>query len=104
MIETTEILKVKIFGTEYPLRVQSDANYIRAVASYVDKKMREVYETKPERTPFQIAILAALNITDELMQAKGKQEGAFSELEQRLRGLTETIEIGIQSISEDLAE
>lgn len=104
MNETTEILKVKIFGTEYPLRVQSDANYIRAVASYVDKKMREVYESKPERTPFQIAILAALNITDELMQARGKQAEAYSELEQRLRNLTETIEIGIQSISEDIAE
>lgn len=104
MTETTEILKVKIFGTEYPLRVQSDADYIRAVASYVDRKMREVYETKPERTPFQIAILAALNITDELMQAKGQQEGTLTELEQRLRTLSEAIEIGIQSISEDIAE
>ena len=71
MNKADNILKVNIFGTEYPLKVSADIDYVQTVANYVDSKMAEVQDAKPSRPLHQIAILAALNICDELYQKKG---------------------------------
>jgi cell division protein ZapA len=60
---------VSIFGKEYSLVSEVDPEYIRKTASYLDSKMREVRETYPNITEARIAVLAALNITDELFRA-----------------------------------
>ena len=66
------VLKVNIYGKQYPIRGESDPDYIRRVARFVDTKMREI-DTEAEGLPaLKVAILAALNITDELFKA---QEG-----------------------------
>lgn len=95
MNDENKILKVKIFGTEYPLKVNADVEYVKRVARYVDTKMAEVQEAKPSRPLHQIAILAALNICDELFQ---KEQSA--EFEDRLNKLATKLELGINKSME----
>ncbi len=104
MDSDTNILKVKIFGTDYPLKVNANVDYVRRVAEYVDMKMREIQEAKPNRPLHQIAILAALNITDELLQQKEVQKRKLRNFEDSIGRLTKKLELGLQEISEDNKE
>jgi len=68
------VLKVKIYGTEYPIKGDSELEYIKQVAEYVDNKMREVNKIAPEISTLKVAILAALNIADELFKERINSE------------------------------
>ena len=95
------ILKVKIFGTDYPLKVSSNVEYVQRVAEYVDTKMREVHAAKSDRPIHQIAILAALNITDELFQNQKLGQRKFRGFEEYVISLTKKIELGIKKLTEE---
>lgn len=61
---------VTIYGQEYTVRSDGDAEYVRRIAAYVDTRMREVAQHSNQVTSLRVAILAALNITDELFRAR----------------------------------
>ena len=100
MNKDDKILKVKIFGTEYPLKVNADHEYVEKVADYVDIKMAEVQEAKPSRPLHQIAILAALNICDELFQQKNQGKVEMVQFKERLEILNEKLELGVNPTME----
>ena len=66
MIE--KILEIEIFGQRYKIRVkgEEDEKYIGHLTSYVDQKMHEVAVKSKSADQGKIAVLAALNIADEL--------------------------------------
>ena len=63
-------LKVKIFGTEYALKADTSHEYIRETAVYVDKVMNDVASKYEEQSDARVAVLAALNIAEELFEAR----------------------------------
>ena len=76
-------IRVEIFGQEYFIKSAGSVNvdYVKGVAAYVDKKMREIEKkVKEESTDpsmmstYKMAILTALNIGDELFQARKKEQ------------------------------
>ena len=68
MESNKKLVNVRIFGQEYPIRASSNEDYIKEVAAYVDKKMHEVQRSVPSSmNASKIAILAAMNISDELL-------------------------------------
>jgi len=62
---------VTIYGKTYHLRGDGDPGYLHTLAREVDRRMREVAETTGTADTLKVAILAALNITDECLQARG---------------------------------
>jgi cell division protein ZapA len=92
MSDDFKILKVNIFGTEYPIKGSTDTEYIKQVAGYVDQKMREIDQNIPIDSSLKVAILAALNITDELFREREKKgnSGEFSEKIQHLTQLLDS--------------
>lgn len=75
-MEKRPSIQVEIFGQTYSVKAAGDPEYIRELAGFVDRKMREVADHAPTVDPAKIAILAALNISDEFHQFRGKtQEG-----------------------------
>lgn len=72
MSDDYNILKVHIYGTEYPIKGSTDIEYIKKVAQYVDYKMREVNKSGSIDSSLKVSILAALNITDELFREREK--------------------------------
>ena len=88
-------VKVTIYGTEYPVRGEADSDYIQEVASYVDGKMKEVAESLSVKSTTKVAILAALNITDELFQLRGSSENDLEDFEDRLTLLADRVREGL---------
>ncbi|MDQ8155506.1 MAG: cell division protein ZapA [Gemmatimonadota bacterium] len=66
--------RVTICGEDYTIRSDSPPEHTRAVAAYVDAKINEVLESAAVVESHKAAILAALQITDELFAARSGQE------------------------------
>ena len=64
-------LKVKIFGTEYALKAETDSKYIEETADYVNRVMSSVAARYQEQSDTRVAVLAALNIAEELFEVQG---------------------------------
>ena len=63
-------VSVEIFGQRYPIRSALDAEYVTRLASYVDSKIRAAGASAPSSDPQRLAVLAALNIADELFRTR----------------------------------
>lgn len=73
-------VEAKIFGSEYVITGDASEEYIRSITFYVDKKMRELAKSFPTASPEKIAVLAAINIADELFQYKETSSHVNQEL------------------------
>ena len=70
-------VKVMIGGEEYTVRSDLAPEYTREVAAFVDQALKKVLAQGPIVEIHKAAILAALDITNELFQAKkGEREVA----------------------------
>ena len=68
------------------------------VAAYVDSRMKELANARSKTSTLDLAILAALNIAQELMELKN-QAGAKEEAEgEKLRQLVEALDKELQDI------
>jgi cell division protein ZapA len=82
--------EVEIFGAVYNVRGSEDREYLQNLAGLVDRKMREVAQhVKGDVT--RIAILAALNMADELFRVQRQQEGERVEIREKVAELTEEL-------------
>ena len=99
MQEEGGILKINIYGTEYPIKsdAETDPDYIKSVAEFVDKKMQEIDENTQSKSAIKVAILAALNITDELFQERASKESVFSEMEDKIKNLSNRLDQSIRT-------
>lgn len=87
-----QTVTVNIFGEDYPIRGEANSEYIMQVASYLDAKMREVAEKNSNKSPAKVAILAALNITDELFQARSAASVEVKKFEDRTKVILDWLE------------
>ncbi|MEW5874538.1 MAG: cell division protein ZapA [Candidatus Zixiibacteriota bacterium] len=94
MDSTGKPLRVNIFGEEYPLRIGdgTDPEYMFRVADYVDRSMRKIADRSPNLSATKVAILAALNITDELFAQRRESERKLTEVETKAHGILEWLE------------
>ena len=67
-------VRVEIYDHTYHLR-GSDPEYIAQLASYVDTKMRLIGQQASTVDSLRLAVLAALNIADELHVLRRKYDG-----------------------------
>ena len=79
-------IKVKIFGSEYPLRGESE-EVTKKVAGYVDEMINTIHEKIPEQPPLTVAVLSALNITEDLFKEKEKGRSLLNYAEAELNRL-----------------
>ena len=86
-------IKITIFGQEYSVKAPADPTYIKKIAEYVDTKMREVQSGfSSTQSSNRIAILSAMNITDELFNAKKQGDSETNEVEEKITSLIELID------------
>ena len=70
MSDSGKSVSVEIFGQRYPIRSSLDIEYVMRLATYVDAKIRAARESAPSGDPQRLAVLAALNIADELFRQR----------------------------------
>ncbi len=92
MTKTTTSTDVEIFGSTYHVRGAKDPEHLQELAGLVDGKMREIAQQVSTVDTGKIAILAALNIADELMQCRKQQEGERVEVQEKVTRLAERLE------------
>ena len=84
----TTSIDVEIFGSVYHVRGEQDPEYLRRLADVVDGKMRDISRHVPVVDSGKIAILAALNLADELLQCNNQQEGERVAMMEKVEELT----------------
>ena len=93
MSEESNQVQISIFGQEYSVKAPADPDYIKKIAEYLDDKMREVQsDFSTTQSSTRIAILAGMNITDELFTARQSDESDSTEVEEKISSLIELID------------
>src|SRR5438309_12068872 len=64
------VVPVEIQGQRYPIRSTLDPEYVARLATYVNEKMRAAADSTPTGDALRLAVLAALNIADELFRSR----------------------------------
>jgi cell division protein ZapA len=92
-----QVVHVDIAGQRYPIRSDLDPQYIGEIAAYVDEKMRLAAQELATADSSRVAVIAALNIADELFRSQADANGA----EGRLLARTADIERLVDTVLQD---
>jgi cell division protein ZapA len=76
-------IKVRIFGSEYPLRGESE-EFTRRVATYVDEMINTIHDKIPEQPTLTVAVLSALNITEDLFKERERSKTITAAVEHEI--------------------
>lgn len=87
-----KVVKVKIFGQDYVVRSAAGQKYIEDVAAYVDSKMTEIKESGiDDSQQLRIAVLAAMNITDELYTHRKEKKKFVDKVEAKTLAINDFV-------------
>ena len=82
-VSASPTIKVEIYDQAYTVRSDGDPEYLKELAEYVDRRMREISSGTLTVDSRKVAILAALYIADELHQLRKLHEQADAQLATR---------------------
>jgi cell division protein ZapA len=83
MADSDRVISVDIQGQRYPIRSGLDPDYVSRLAAFVDDKMRAAADVTPTGDTLRLAVLAALNIADELFRCRESTRARDGELADR---------------------
>jgi cell division protein ZapA len=84
--------KIRILGQELSVLSDAEDEHVANVVQFVNKKIEEVLQVKEGLKTINVAILAALNISDELLKLEGINRELCDQLESRAEKLIQLIE------------
>ena len=90
---TTRVVHVDICGQRYAIRSDLDPQYIAELAAFVDDKMRLAARELASSDPTRIAVVAALNIVDELYRTRADASGTESRLLSRAADIERLVDV-----------
>ncbi len=90
MKSESKTIKVTIFGKEYEVKGSTDEKYVEYLANYVDSVMRDISKRSSSFSSSNVAILAALNIADEMFKERQQFKQQIEELEKEIRNIIDS--------------
>lgn len=90
--------KIQIYGKTYSLKSSYDQMSMEEVAAYVDAKMRELAAALSKTSSADLAVLAALNIAQELIELQKQNDVNDKSHEEKIGRMIEALENEIQTI------
>lgn len=94
MADQGSVVPVEISGQRYPIRTTLDPEYVARLGAYVEEKMRAATNSTPTGDSVRLAVLAALNIADELFRCRETnhaRDGQIAERAEELERLLDRI-------------
>jgi cell division protein ZapA len=79
----SRVVNIDIHGQRYAVRSELDPQYIGELAAYLDEKMQMAARELTSADPVRVAVIAALNIIDELFRARATTNEATGEWSSR---------------------
>ncbi|HUR33246.1 MAG TPA: cell division protein ZapA [Vicinamibacterales bacterium] len=86
------VLSVEIHGQRYPIRSSLDPEYVLRLAAYVDQKIGVAADSTPSGDSLRLAVLAALNIADELFRMREATRAKDSQIAERASELEQLLD------------
>ena len=96
-----EVVEIEILGRRYALQSDRPAIHVRAVASYVDERLRELSGGDPAAVRRDHAILAALNIASELFLLKDQLDVLQDDVAQTVADVVRTLDVAFAESAAD---
>jgi cell division protein ZapA len=98
--EARHSIEVSLLGSSFTIQSQYEPRYMAEVISYLQGKIQEVQAASSTRDSLKIALLAALNVVDELFRLRSHplEEGSDS---RQIKEITERL---IETIDQSLVE
>ena len=92
-----KIVKINILGQEYVVKTSANPIYFQKIADYVNLKTKEIIDSGVDDNTQQlkIAVLACLNITDELFSSNKKHNNILDEIKRESKIILESIDTKI---------
>ena len=92
---STRVVHVEIHGHRYPIRSGLDPTYVAELAAFVDSKMQLAAKECPQGDTLKIAVLAAINIADEMFRSRDEALDRDSGLAQRAEELERMLDLAL---------
>lgn len=91
-------MKIEIHDQVYNLNSDGqNEEYLKELAAFVDGKMREVADTTRMVDSVKIAVLAALNIADEMFTLRERQQAIEGPLRKRVEKCVALVEKALEA-------
>ena len=97
------ITTVRIFGKDYPIASDQNPEYVQRLAEFVDRKMNEIANGGDSLTSSRVAVLACLNIADDLMRTKNEKDRFVRLMEGRITKVARMVEEKISVLQKGAA-
>ena len=91
----TNAVEVDVYGQRLALQGDGDERYVHELALYVEGQMNSIAKNLTTSTPTKVAILAAINIADQLFKQESRRQAGDAEIERRTTGLLQCIDAEI---------
>jgi cell division protein ZapA len=94
--EKRNITEVEIYKDLYKIVNDASPKYTQSLAKYVDEKMKDISQTTSTVSSMKVAVLAALNIADELFKVKRELKTEKEVIEKETDSLYQLIQSNIK--------
>ncbi len=84
--------EIKILGQELAVLSDAEDEQVAAIVRFVNKRMEEIVQSTEGLRALDVAILAALNISEDFLKLKGVNQDLYDQLESRSEKLIQLIE------------
>jgi cell division protein ZapA len=92
MPDEGRVVPVEIAGQRYPIRSSLDPEYVARLATFIDEKMRAAADASPSGDSMRLAVVAALNVADELFRCRDLSRARNGELAERTEELERLVD------------
>lgn len=92
---------VHIGGQRFAIKTDADERYLEALAEFVEEKLAQVQDASQLGSSYKKAILAALNIADELFRDRIKTERLKENILLKSKSILAAIDKEARRIAED---
>jgi cell division protein ZapA len=89
-------MKIEIYDQTYSVQADQNEENLKELAAYVDSKMRPVAKAPGTVEPVKLAVLAALNIADEMFTLRQRQEKIEGPLRKRVEKCVALVEKALE--------
>ncbi len=88
----TRVINVDIHGQRYAIRSELEPQYIGEIAGYLDEKMQMAARELTTADPLRVAVIAALNVADELFRARALSTESAGEWTSRAAAIEQLVD------------
>ena len=89
-------MKIEIYDQTYNVNADQNEEYLKELAAYVNARMRVVAEATRTVDSLKVAVLAALNIADEMFTLRQRQQEIEGPLRKRVEKCVAMVEKALE--------